>query len=65
MGKEEINFPEPLRVIDKEGGTYLGVAVGEKGAPDGLLEAIWVEKEECYDMWMWMGGGGSDSRASL
>jgi hypothetical protein len=48
-------------VIDKEGGgTYLGV-----GEPAGLLEAICAEKEECYGYGMWMGGGGSDSRASL
>jgi hypothetical protein len=25
----------------------LGVAVGEKGAPVGLLEAIWAQKEKC------------------
>jgi hypothetical protein len=41
----------------------LGVAVGEKGAPVGLLEAIWVQKEECYGWWM--GDGRGASRASL
>jgi len=43
--------------------TYLGVAVGEKGAPVGLLEDIWAEKEESYDGWM--GGSDGASRASL
>ena len=35
-----------LRVIAGEGRTYFGVAVGEKGAPVGLLEAIWAQREE-------------------
>ena len=51
-------------MIDKGGRTYLGVAVGEKGAPVGLLEAIWVEKEVCYGRWM-EGSRSSESRASL
>jgi len=33
------------RAVEKRGGwTYLGVELGEKGAPDGLLEAIWDER---------------------
>lgn len=42
----EINFPKFASDLLSKGSTYLGVAVGEKGAPGGLLEAICAVKEE-------------------
>lgn len=57
MGRNQLVFIK-LRVIEGRR-TYLDVAaVGEKGTPVGLLEAIWAlwalwaRREECYGRWL-------------